>query len=185
MKKMIMFLSFMVMACSLHAASAMWGFGSSDIQDSTGSYIDGGTAFLFLGTVTASESEFNIGTATQLATAGQDPDMYTFGDVNTPVNLTGLANDAAGQVYTLILLEGTGASLAGYEGNYILVNGTSDRGADPMSGDTWAIMTAETAFQASDWQTMEAGSGGGTPEPTSGLLLLIGGSLLALRRKHA
>ena len=184
MKKLIMFLSCMVMACSLHAASAMWGFGSSDIMDSTGNYIDGGTAFLFLGTVTASESEFTIGNATQLATAGQDLGTYTYGDVNTPVNLTGLSSDAANQAYTLILLEQTGASLSGYEGNYILVNGTSTQGADPMSGETWAIMVNKTAFGASDWQTMEAGSGG-IPEPTSGLLLLIGGSLLALRRKRA
>ena len=183
MKKLIMFLSCMAMACSLHAATAVWGFSSSDIMDSTGNYIDGGTAFLFLGTVTASESEFNLGTATQLASAGQDPVLYNYGATD-PVTLAGLASDAAGQVYTLILLEQTGASLAGYEGNYILVNGTSQQGVDPMTQDTWAVFSNPTAFQASDWQTMEASSGG-TPEPTSGLLLLIGGSLLALRRKRA
>ena len=183
MKKLVTIISSLAMVCSLQAASAVWGFSSSDIMDSTGAYIDGGTAFLFLGTVTASATAFDTSGATQLATAGQDATMYTYGDINAPVDLAGLAADTAGQAYTLILLEKTGASLAGYEGNYILVNGTSDRGADPMSGDTWAVMTAETAFGASDWVKMPSG-GGDIPEPTSGLLLLVGGAMLALRRKR-
>ena len=150
-------------------------------MDSTGNYIDGGTAYLYLGTVTASGSAFTIGSAKQLATGGQNA-AYNYGAVDSPVALADLASDAANQAYTLILLEKTGASLAGYEGNYILVNGTSERGSDPMSGETWAVMTAETAFGASDWKSMTAGGGGDVPEPTSGLLLLVGGAMLALRR---
>lgn len=181
MKKLVTILSSVALACSLHAASAIWGFASSDIMDSTGAYIDGGTAFLYLGTVTASATAFNTSGATQLATAGQDGTMYTYGDVTSPVALAGLAADTAGQAYTLILLEKTGASLSGYEGNYILVNGTSTQGSDPMSGETWAIMTSDTAFGASDWVKMPSGD---IPEPTSGLLLLVGGAMLALRRKR-
>jgi len=190
MKKLMTVLSSVALACSLHAASAMWGFSSSDIMDSSGNYIDGGTAFLFLGTVTASGSAFDTSAATQLATGGQNA-AYNYGETDAAVSLTGLASDTAGQTYTLILLEKSGvSSLSGYDGNYVLVTGSSDRGTDPMSGETWAIMTDDTAFGASDWQTMTAGGGGGgggggVPEPTSGLLLALGGAMLALRRKRA
>ena len=169
MKKLMPVLSCVAMA---------WGFASADIMDSTGNYIDGGTAFLFLGTVTASDS-FNTSEATQLATGGQNAG-YNYGEHDTPVALAGLAKDTAGQAYTLILLEKTGASLAGYEGNYILVNGTSAQGSDPMSGDTWAVMVSPTAFGANDWVKMPSGD---VPEPTSGLLLVLGGAMLALRRR--
>ena len=151
-------------------------------MDSTGNYIDGGTVFLFLGTVTASATAFDTSGATQLATAGQNA-AYNYGVHDAPVELAGLASDAANQAYTLILLEKTGASLSGYEGNYILVNGTSTQGSDPMSGETWAVMVSPTVFGASDWVKMPSG-GGDIPEPTSGLLLVLGGSILALRRKR-
>ena len=180
MKKLVTILSSVALACSLHAASAVWGFTSGDIMDSTGNYIDGGTVFLFLGTVTASATAFNTSGATQLATDGQNA-AYGYGETDSPVALAGLASDAAGQAYTLILLEKTGASLSGYEGNFILVNGTSDLATDPMSGETWAIMTDDTAFTAGDWVKMPSGD---IPEPTSGLLLLVGGAMLALRRKR-
>ena len=49
--------------------------------------------------------------------------------------------------------------------------------------------TAPAAFTANAANmtksgTMSASAGGGVPEPTSGLLLLIGGAMLALRRKQ-
>ncbi len=105
MKKLLTVLSCVAMACSLQAATALWGFASADIMDSTG--------------------------------------------------------------------------------NYILVNGTSAQGSGPMSGDTWTVMVSPTAFGASDWKSMTADGSGGIPEPTSGLLLLVGGAMLALRRKRA
>ncbi len=46
--------------------------------------------------------------------------------------------------------------------------------------------TVANTFLNSSWTSVGGGSGGdsGAPEPTSGLLLVVGGALLALRRKQ-
>ena len=192
MKKLMMIASSLAVACSVHAASMVWGFGSSDIMDSTGQYMGDavqGVAYLYLGTVTSDGKAFDTSSATFVAQGGQNAD-YTFG-ASEPVENAKVTSTAAGQAYSLILVEDNGKDIASYDGNYILVNGMSQAGKDPMSGDTWAIFTDFTAYGASDWSTMTAGGGGGggggqggIPEPTSGLLLLVGGAMLALRRKQ-
>lgn len=194
MKKLMMIVSSMAVACSVHAAAMVWGFGNAEIEDSTGQYMGDavqGIAYLYLGTVTASENAFDLSGATYVTQAGQNPTTYQFGEIDTPVENAKVTSTAAGQAYTLILVEDNGKDIASYDGNYLLVNGLSQAGKDPMSGDTWAIFTDYNAYGASDWSTMTAGGGGGggggqggIPEPTSGLLLLIGSAMLALRRKQ-
>lgn len=182
MKKMIMSLGAIVAACSLQAASVSWGFTSDSIMNPADSdYMAGGTAFLFLGTIAVADQAFvGLDSATLLATSGQNA-SYTYGSDGALVDLAGLASDAAGQAYTLVLVETSDLStLAGYEGKAIVYNGSSDRGTDPMSGATWAMMEIDTAFGGSDWQSIQS-----VPEPTSGLLLLLGMAGLALKRKRA
>ena len=190
MKKLMMIVSSMAVACSVQAASMVWGFQSSDIMDSTGQYMGDavqGIAYLYLGTVTSDGTAFDTSSATYVTQAGQNA-AYQFGVFDAPVDNDAVPNTSAGQAYTLILVEDNGKGLDSYEGNYILVNGTSTQGVDPMTSATWAKFTDATAYGASDWSTMTAGGGGGgqggIPEPTSGLLLLVGGAMLALRRKQ-
>ena len=182
----MMIISSMAVACSVHAASMVWGFGSTDITDINGAYMGeavNGVAYLYLGTVTSDGKTFDTSSATYVAQGGQNAD-YTFG-VSEPVDNANVTSTAAGQAYSLILVEDNGKGLDSYEGNYILVNGTSTQGVDPMASATWAKFTDQTAYGANDWSTMTAGGGsGGIPEPTSGLLLLVGGAMLALRRKQ-
>jgi hypothetical protein len=195
MKKLMILASAIVMACTLHAASFTWGFTSDSIKDSTGEYINGGTAFLFLGDVTAGANTFSLLDATFLASAGQNGyPLYNYGSASTPISSDALTSTAAGQKYTLILLEKTNvSSLEDYEGNYILASGISGQGVNPMDDtDTWATFTNPTAYGASDWSTMTKeqdpvvpGPGDNVPEPTSGLLMLVGLAGLALRRKQA
>ena len=185
MKKLLTTVSVVFAACAVNAASFTWGFYSSSIRDSKGNYLEGGTAFLYLGTVSSSSTAFNIGTATLLASIGQTSDD-NFGnfDMSNLSSSDALTSTDAGQAYTLILLEKTGVStLDGYEGKYILVPGESARGTIPGTAgvDTqyYADFTNDTAYVAGDWKTMAV------PEPTSGLLLLIGVAGLALKRKRA
>ena len=186
MKKLMVLASAIAMACSLQAASFTWGFSSDSIIAPGGvadvDFLEGGTAFLYLGTVSAGESAFDFGSAQLLATASQDANYYNFGafDSTNPASSDLLTSTAAGQAYTLILVNKEISTLAGYEGSYILSTGTSVEDTDPMSGNKWASMIDQTAYQGNQWSTMAA-----VPEPTSGLLLLLGVAGLALKRKKA
>ena len=176
---------------SSSAAEFQWCFSSDSSMKPDGSdYLDGGTAMLYLGTVTyADGTGFDTSGATLLATAGMDPNFYTFGHFTE----SGMPSDASvsgagGQAYSLILVDQSGvASIDGYEGSYYMKTGTSTSGyymdgTDPVS---YAKMVDSTAVTA--WSTAAAPTPPtpGVPEPTSGLLLVVGGAMLALRRRRA
>ena len=182
MKKLILLASAVAMACSIQAASFNWGFVSPDITDINGNYMGDavpGYAYLFLGTVTASDTAFNM-TGTTLHASGGQNDDFSYGSIADLVSNDALTKTDAGQAYSLILTEGKVADFSKFEGNYILATGVSEQGVNPMTGDTWAVFNNGTDFAAADWKTMP-----NVPEPTSGLLLLLGVAGLALRRKQA
>lgn len=177
------------MACTVNAASYVWGFGAGDYEDANGNRDDtlgvyaGGTAFLYLGTVTAGESAFDLSGATYIASAGFDADMYTYGNENaaTPSSSDAITSTAAGQAFSLILVEGNVASLDGFDGSYVLYTGTSTQGVVPGATVSYyaEFLQNDSPIVATDWKTMSV------PEPTSGLLLLLGMAGLALKRKRA
>ena len=189
MKKLMMFASVVIAACALNASQYVWGFGAGDYEDINGNRDDtlgvyaGGKAFLFLGTVTASESEFDLSGATYITSANFDPDMYTYGYQigDAPLSSDAITSTAAGQAFSLVLVDNDVASLDGYEGNYVLYNGSSTQGVVPGATVSYyaKFQQNDSPIAASDWATMSV------PEPTSGLLLLLGMAGLALRRKRA
>ena len=187
MKKLMILASVTLAACAVNAASFTWGFLSDSIKDSSGNYIDGGTAFLYLGAASSSGTTLNIDGLTLLAYGGQDADFYNFGNFDTSAlsSSDALAKTDAGQAYTLILVETSGLLTAdGYAGNYIAVTGSSVQEAIPSAGDTsyYAAFVNNTAFGSSNWTSGKIES---VPEPTSGLLLILGMAGLALKRKRA
>ena len=192
MKKLILALGVVATACSLQAASFTWGFFNTDTVDKNGNLFDGGatdaSAFLYLGTVSLSGGAFNFGTATLLASVqGVDTSSWNWGDFTPPgSNADDKVDATGGQAYTLILVDKGGVSdLKSFEGNAIVAfNGDGSVGASIPSGGTtvwYASFTNDTAYGASDWKTVSAS----VPEPTSGLLLLIGMAGLVLKRKRA
>lgn len=185
MKKMIVMVAVAATAALGNAAGFVWGFGSGEYTDHNGNAYELGTALLYLGTVTASDSAFNIGTAQLIATSGYDSDWFAYGNQNPDsLSVSDLivdpgAGDVNSQHYTLILLEKSGVtSIAGYEGYYAIVEGDSTRGTIPGATTTYySDMINYDAVQTSSYMSV--------PEPTSGLLLLLGMAGLALKRKRA
>ena len=185
MKKVLITATVSIMACALHAASFVWGNGSYDYTGPNGEadYTDG-KAFLFLGTVTASGSAFDLSGATFVTSGLFDDTNWVYGNVDAE-NLSSsdaVTSTDAGQAFTLIIVDKDVSSLDSFEGNYYLYTGSSD---DPgvLPGVTpvyYAQFTDSNSIAQSDWQTM-----GAVPEPTSGLLMLLGMAGLALRRRRA
>lgn len=186
MKKLMILVSVIACACGLQAASFTWGFGSDSSMDPTGAgdegYLNQGKAFLFLGTVLQTANAdgtytLDINGAKEVASATMNED-YTFGSPSATVSSEAVTG-VTGIDYTLVLAYDSNASdLASYEGYYYLINGTSTRGYDPQTEVEWAQMTSFAPIGQGDWRTASV------PEPTSGLLMLLGMAGLALRRKQ-
>ena len=185
MKKLLILAGTIVVACSLNAAQFAWGLASGDYQDKSGNELLTGTAFLYLGNVTATESAFNFGTSTFVASAGFDDVNYSYGYVDTSSASTlqssdAVASTAAGQAYSIILVDKSGlASLDGYTGDYTIITGTSTEETILAATPVKYASFVDGLSSAYTTSTMSA-----VPEPTSGLLMLLGIAGLALRRRR-
>ena len=193
MKKLMIAAAIVCAAAFAQAAEYNWGLTGYDYLGPNGegvtgdgNYWDGGTAYLFLGTVTASDTAFDLSSATFITKNGYDSEAWLYGQTDTGAGITSAAvtSTAAGQAFSIIVTDKNVDSLAGYEGNYVLITATSgDAFMNPGSGNPVAQFTSEVGFggaTGNNWQTM-----GAVPEPTSGLLLLLGVAGLALKRKRA
>lgn len=185
MKKLIMTASVIAMACVVNAAAFTWGFmNEGDYLNKSGDAFDSGTAFLYLGNVTASESAFDFSAATFVLAAGYENDYFGAVDSASLASSDAVTGTEAGQAFSLILIEKAGATagdLAAYEGDYVLYTGVSaERTLAGVTPIKYAEFMRTGEVEASDWQTM-----GAVPEPTSGLLMLLGMAGLALKRKRA
>ena len=175
-----------ISAMFANAAVYTWGFGSGLDSNSEGEYLETGTAMLFLGTVGQTLNSdgtyaLDFSEATFVASAGQDPSSWMFGQTKFDAsNKSDLISATESQAYTLILFEDSGVTdFAKYEGKYYAETGNSALTQDADSGTDYASFVTGTAVGAGDWRTAAV------PEPTSGLLLLLGVAGLALKRKRA
>ena len=180
MKKLMIVLAAFTVACAANAASFVWGNASYDYTDKDGNALTTGTAFLYLGTVTASATGFDVSGATLLASGGFDDTQWAYGNIDAD-NLSSsdaLANTTAGQSYTLILVDSSVSTLENFEGYYAMQTGTSTENSIPG-----ATVTKYAEFVSFD--PISTTSAMAAPEPTSGLLMLLGMAGLALRRRRA
>ena len=188
MKKMIMFAAIGV-CCAVRAASFTWGSGDTvnALNSGESGYVSEGTTYyLFaVGSTTDAITSFNkdtqqikIGDTTYSAVDSHviDSDNYTagtFGDVYTA--------DASviNQNYYVVLFDADTAGNAG--SGLFTASGITETGTPP---NYTAALDASGIGTASNMTIpVTGGSSSDVPEPTSGLLLAIGGAMLALRRR--
>ena len=182
MKKLVVMCVSVAAMVSVHAASMDWG-GAIAAEDGLTALSSGLTAYLLYSDAALSGiTSFNTDTKTTNA-GGSMVDSYTLS-----------ADDAANYSFTSTYNNSDYTAMNGYYA-MVLVNG------DDMYYSTFQVteyVSATTPKQDktinADWSGSDylgdparkgtVTGGGGVPEPTSGLLLLIGGAMLALRRKQ-
>ena len=206
MKKLMIALAALSFGLAANAASYIWGISDNEAVYPNGNYVDGATAFLLLGTVTESAGSAADtyvltlpGSASLLNYSAQagDPD-YNWGvfDASTPEASASVTqptsdNSSGTQAYSLVLVNddiSTYSALEDYlktEGNeYVIYTGTSKYAVDQATGDEVASMIYDGHISETSWHTVGTAPID-SPEPTSGLLLLLGVAGLALKRKKA
>ena len=179
MKKMIMVAAIVCAAAFAQAATVAWSAAGM------GNYKNDAYQMFIVG----QNGVESINTITALLDAGSDTSSYAFG--SGVVSSTGLASNAnSGKTldpgtYTSFMVLFDGAT-AGDASNYVVLSGAATQTqtftASAAKVTFGAGNVSTTVNNAANWKSF--GKGGGVPEPTSGLLLLVGGAMLALRRKQ-
>ena len=176
MKKMVIMACAALVGLAVNAASINWSF--SWATDANGNDIAAGsTAYL------VSVADYAQADAAAALDAG------TFDTSKVVDTATVAVNDAMGANVDSMAT----SSLSGSQSFYAIIK-TDDFYAmtDPVQTTIKAVGTTTVSFyELSDedgtsfitWKPA-GGGGGDVPEPTSGLLLLVGGAMLALRRKQ-
>ena len=183
MKKMIVFAASTMLVAITQAASVGWSLAGAN------SYANDAYQFFIIGQNGAT----SIATITALLDAGTDTSTYAFGTGS--INSSGAASvlpAASGKTidagtYTGFFVVFDDASPAAGSANYAVVSGaatlTKTVGAQSANVQFASGSAASILNNSSNWKSFGPASGG-VPEPTSGLLLLVGAGMLALRRKQ-
>ena len=179
MKKVLFFAVAMAFAAAAQAASVGWSLAGAN------NYV--GDKYMFF--VVGQNGADSIATISALLDAGTDVGGYAFGSGNVAAN--GFANVVAASsgkslgegTYESFMVIFDSADPAAGSSKYALVsgNGNQTKYISPTAGTVSFAAGNQSAYlnDASNWKAY------GVPEPTSGLLMLVGLAGLALRRRRA
>ncbi|MGN0889807.1 MAG: PEP-CTERM sorting domain-containing protein [Kiritimatiellia bacterium] len=173
--KKILFTLLAAVAVSITASASAVDWSFTTKNTSTG--VVGGMAYLVLGDATTFDSISALA-----AVAKDSAAILTSGSklvTNKQTWNEGTASVGATDTFSIVLVDSEN------KGYYIAATGLVGTYYDPadlVTAPPAAIgKTVSTAITAA---SMTSFSGGDVPEPTSGILLLVGGAMLALRRKQ-
>ncbi len=173
MKKLMFILAAVATAVVANAASVDWQFG----KDTS---LNGWTVYAFDG---ANQATILGALAAYDATAQQTIDNLVLGSKEVSKGNAKMSGCDVGSATTLMLLAVNGAFADGVEFKYDTYDISASLYTPPNPTPGYGTLSS---FSNSGTVVAAGGGGGGgdIPEPTSGLLLLVGGAMLALRRKQ-
>ena len=185
MKKLMIVMAAIAMASVTQAATIKWGSGKVTLPGATSNMTASNTTLYFW----AENIADPWGSAKVTSTGEGDAAVYSVAatDAQTVAYKTGSATITPKSTYSK---DDTayGAVIITYDSNG---DGKIGVGDYYMTGTGSYLLEADASktvnLAMSSWTQITASSSGGTtpvPEPTSGLLLLVGGAMIALRRKQ-
>ena len=191
MKKLMIAAAVAVLGIAANAAVYSWGCTEPEAQGPDGELLETGTAFLFLGTIGQTLNADGItytldfSAADYITSVTKMDDNGAWGQTGFDATRTSAKiENTEGDAFSILLIDNTNFdkdTINKYEGNYALFTGESYEGSDTATGTKYAgLFYEEDVVYQSNWNVASA-----VPEPTSGLLLLLGVAGLALRRRRA
>ena len=198
MKKLMIAAAIVCAAAVSHAASIQWGgdiAASSDGEDAVGA---GSVAYLIRGATAAEAAVATIyvdGTewsAWTTDTGAKIVGSHTLTSAEAGTNyrfepLYNITGDADAGYYSVVVVDGQAGAVGltgayAYGGQNSVVDPTSGALTDLTIGDNWATDGAAGFIGQKGYSSVSFAA---IPEPTSGLLMLLGFAGLALRRRRA
>lgn len=185
MKKMVMLFAAITMAIGAHAAAANWQVSAAGIYNGTPDIRYSGAAYIFNAATLTQAALFESFAAGDNITANANL-VYTgsvsAGTLSSSVNKFEYGEQGGGTYsYFFALVDGDNIFLS--KTMDVVASGTAT--AMGISFGSQAPTTGNTSKALNTSGTAEIGTWNAVPEPTSGLLMLLGMAGLALKRKVA